>query len=347
MMPNFIGAEGFFWWTGVVEGREDPLKIGRVQVRIFGLHDELILDPVYSSGTGMPVESLPWAQPLMPVNNAAMNGIGESPTGLVEGSWVMGFSRDGRACQDLVVMGVIPGVPDVAPNLEQGFYDNKQTKDVSQRPKRPTDAAERYPKADYLGEADTNRLARVVSAGTVVQTKKDSVDKGVSTSGGSTWDEPETQFNATYPYNHVSESESGHIIERDDTPGAERTHDYHRSGTFEEVHPDGTKVSKIVKDNYEIVLGDDNIHVKGVCNITVDGSVNVQAASAILKTSGSTTVNASDVTVNAPNVAVNSSSMTVNSSSIDLNGKTRVSGKEVAVLGGATADTINISSSGQ
>ena len=34
---NFLGMDGFYWWLGVVENRNDPLKIGRVQVRIFGM----------------------------------------------------------------------------------------------------------------------------------------------------------------------------------------------------------------------------------------------------------------------------------------------------------------------
>ena len=45
---------------------------------------------------------------------------------------------------------------------------------------------------------------------------------------------------SSYPNNHVYESESGHVQEFDDTPGAERIHTYHRAGTFEEIHPDGS-----------------------------------------------------------------------------------------------------------
>ena len=271
-MINFMGAEGFFWWTGVVEGRDDPLKAGRLQVRIFGIHDDLLSDPVYADGAGMPVDSLPWASVIMPINGAGMNGVGSSPTGAVEGSWVMGFSRDGRACQDLVVMGVIPAIPDTAPNINSGFYDNKQTTPLANRPKRKNDASEHYPKTSYLNEPDVNRLARNDKvASTIVQNKKDTLDKSIPTASGGTWNEPPTPYAAKYPYNHVEESESGHVIERDDTPNAERTHDYHRSGTFKEVHPDGTKVEKVVKDNYEIIMGNDSVHITGVCNVTVDG----------------------------------------------------------------------------
>ena len=34
MTTKNLGAEGFSWWFGVVEDREDPQKLGRVKVRI-------------------------------------------------------------------------------------------------------------------------------------------------------------------------------------------------------------------------------------------------------------------------------------------------------------------------
>jgi hypothetical protein len=47
----------------------------------------------------------------------------------------------------------------------------------------------------------------------------------------------------------------------------------HTAGTFEEIHPDGSVVTKIIGDNYEIVIKDENIVIKGSQNITVEGSV--------------------------------------------------------------------------
>jgi hypothetical protein len=76
-----------------------------------------------------------------------------------------------------------------------------------------------------------------------------------------------------YPYNHVMESESGHIFEIDDSPGAERLYRQHKTGTFEEIHNDGSVQTKIIGDNYEIVLGSENIVIKGNQNITVEGDV--------------------------------------------------------------------------
>jgi hypothetical protein len=90
------------------------------------------------------------------------------------------------------------------------------------------------------------------------------------------WTEPESEANIDetqpqYPYNHVIATDSGHSFEMDDTPGRERIRIQHRSGTFNEIHSDGTEVHKILGDGYEIVAKDKNVLIKGVCNITING----------------------------------------------------------------------------
>ena len=77
------------------------------------------------------------------------------------------------------------------------------------------------------------------------------------------WNQPTSRYAAEYPYNHVYESESGHVKEFDDTPGAERIHEYHRAGTFYEIDPEGTKVDYVKGDNYNIRVHDDYLYVKG------------------------------------------------------------------------------------
>jgi hypothetical protein len=90
-----------------------------------------------------------------------------------------------------------------------------------------------------------------------------------------TWTEPESAANAdhqpVYPYNNVTQTESGHKLEMDDTPGRERVRLEHRSGTFTEMHPNGDVVHKIIGKGYEIIASDKNVLIKGVCNITVQG----------------------------------------------------------------------------
>lgn len=93
------------WWTGVVENRDDPEKLGRCKVRIFGYHTE--------DTRVLPTKDLPWALPMQPITSAATSGIGSTPVGIVTGSWVMGFFLDGKEAQRPVIMGTIAGKPKV------------------------------------------------------------------------------------------------------------------------------------------------------------------------------------------------------------------------------------------
>lgn len=142
------------------------------------------------------------------------------------------------------------------------------------------DPNNKYPLKSYLNEPDTNRLARGIIEGTVVEKKDSSVVTGVPKAlGQGKWDQPKACYGAQYPFNKVFETESGHIQEWDDTPGQERIHTYHRSGTFSEIDPQGTLVNYIVGDNFLIMERNGCISVKGECNITVDGNTNIFARS--------------------------------------------------------------------
>ena len=90
------------FYTGVVENRDDPLKIGRCQVRIVGLHTE---DKIK-----LPTEDLPWAHPIAPITSASMNGIGQTPVGPVLGTWVVIVFADPDE-QFPLMMGTLPGIP--------------------------------------------------------------------------------------------------------------------------------------------------------------------------------------------------------------------------------------------
>ena len=104
-------------------------------------------------------------------------------------------------------------------------------------------------------------------AGEVAGSALEVVGTAVSILG---WSEPENPYATVYPYNHVYETESGHIQEFDDTPGHERIHTYHKAGTFDEIRPDGSHVEKIVGHNYMIVAKDNDVHIIGTCNVTID-----------------------------------------------------------------------------
>ncbi len=322
----------FVWWQGVVEDRLDPLKLGRCRVRILGYHTDNKVE-----GVGIPTEHLPWATPSQPITSAAMNGIGTTPMGPVEGTWVFGFFRDGKNAQEPVMMSTFGGIPQEVSNPKVGFNDPKGV----------------YPLATHVNEPDVNRLARgggadpvplkgslktpsaedspsldrkrksrtksvpIADAGNIRTTSPNTnninlyppgseitgggdtgvinTDISTATHGGAAasatefhrWNEPNPRYGGVkdsdvtylstieltsqYPFNHVRMSESGHVEEWDDTITSERLHKYHTSGTFEEIQPDGTKVVKVVGDEYEIILGKKNVSITGTCNVTITG----------------------------------------------------------------------------
>ena len=251
----------FVWFTGVVEDRADPMFLNRVKVRCFGYHTP--------DKAQLPTEDLPWASIMMPATESGNSGVGRSPHGLVEGSWVIGFFRDGEDAQDPVVLGSVMGQNTIKPDSEKGFNDPN-----GNYPKITDDEL-----TNYGSSSDVNRAARglatqqnvnignirFVESGKDAQAIKDLVQ----------FDEPETTAKPQYPFNKVYESESGHVIEIDDTADHQRIREYHRSGTFYEVDPLGTKVTKIVNDNYHLVVGDDYINVKGNVRIIVEGAANM------------------------------------------------------------------------
>jgi hypothetical protein len=257
--PNdYMGKMDFVWWHGVVEDNNDPLKLGRCRVRIYGFHTE---DKIL-----IPTKSLPWASVMQPITSAAMSGKGRSPTGILQGTWVVGFFRDGPHAQDPIVMGTVAGFP--SPNSdgnykdpERGFYDPSGL----------------YPLDGYTGEQDTNRLARGEKLDkTILKDRADARIPTIPTALTGHWAEPKSAYGATYPHNHVFESESGHIFEIDDTPTAERLHRHHKSGTFEEIRPDGSRVTKIKGSDYELTIGSKSIMIKGDVLHTNEGKAQLK-----------------------------------------------------------------------
>ena len=270
MTQNFMGKDGFQWFVGVVEDRQDPQKLGRVRVRCLGYHTEIHED--------LKTADLPWAHPMNPITSATISGIGQTPLGPVEGTWVVGFFSDADEAQQPIIMGTLPGVPTSLPTKDgsKGFQDRLNGN---------------YPK--YTDEPDVNRLAvndednphptltlrkadRDLAVGVANTDATTIVDDVVDADDGTFWNEPETPYNATYPYNHVMETEGGHIKEYDDTVDNKRIHERHASGSGYEIFNDGTKVTRVKKDNYEIVSADEYCHIQGTARQTIDKGLRVK-----------------------------------------------------------------------
>ena len=90
------------FYYGIVENRQDPLRLGRCQVRVVGLHTH--------DKSQLPTNDLPWSVPMQPVTSAAMNGIGYAPIGPVEGTAVIIMFADADQ-QQPIMLGTVGGIP--------------------------------------------------------------------------------------------------------------------------------------------------------------------------------------------------------------------------------------------
>jgi len=494
--------EDLIFWTGVVEDRNDPLFLGRCRVRIHGFHSKFKV-PVASSALDnpssdyIPIEELPWAYPLQPITSGAMTGIGHTPLGPVEGTWVFGFFFDGSDMQQPIMIGTLGGIelkddeqkpgvsgetpdsggsaptsssestPSTTPTPEKvqtasggvlgplsqadvdalkdalgqressdnysavnqfnyvGKYQfgaaalkdmgyvstaknseldtdanwkgkngvNSKT-DFLQNHDAQEDAMNRLLKQNYQtllskgvvtpdstkgevagylasahlvgpggaaalknginkGDANGTKASSYYSTGsnavgggsatpglppsqpgvgaptsnlpntpgtsssnpssfsdslgfkdpnkvypkfddqdkrpdtnylayhdhidkTHVKKKEDAQVTGVETAlDGESWDQPLSPYNAKYPFNHVFESESGHVLEFDDTAENERINLWHKKGTFQEIDKNGTMVTRIIGDGYWVLDRHGKIYMGGDISLTVDGDANI------------------------------------------------------------------------
>ena len=293
----FQGKDGYIWWNGVVEDRKDPLMIGRCRVRILGWHT--------ADKAELPTEDLPWAQVVMPITSASQTGVGHTPVGPVEGTWVMGFYRDGELAQEPVMVGTLPGIPADYAKQNTGFndsrldvvdvdrhvitktggakpgggaisltgwpfplkkytafkgkevtiveYTNKERQALSGKSLYPRRTNE--PTTSHYARGEGDDSSKVETEG-IFATKNKNLGKGkisslffpstnltknvpkqtsppfaeIFNTSLFTVNEVEdiqqapSPYAAVYPFNHVYESESGHLIEVDDTPTKERLH---------------------------------------------------------------------------------------------------------------------------
>jgi len=236
MTTHTMGEEGFRWFFGIVEDREDPKKIGRVRVRIYNVH------PFTAGGApdtvNVPTDHLPWATVINSIISAGVlgvnsDGVGVSPTGIMVGTTVFGFFADGRESQIPVILGTLAGI---------------------------------------VGSKEDNELPKsATGTNSAAQIKESSKVGSASPFSG----EPSSPYNAKYPYNKVLRTESGHLIEIDDTVSKERIHIMHKSGTYVEIDQSGQVVIKSVDNRFDVTTKDNNVYVGGNVNVRVKGNVNM------------------------------------------------------------------------
>lgn len=111
-MSNAFDYGNFHWFFGEVVDINDPEMIGRVKVKIYGMHTE---------GTPIAKENLPWAIVGSSTSSASNNSIGTLPHALTLKSNVFGFFVDGKMKQVPFIVTSFPSktdgeidVPDLA-----------------------------------------------------------------------------------------------------------------------------------------------------------------------------------------------------------------------------------------
>lgn len=261
-VDQFIGGI-FSWFTGVVEDVDDPLQMGRARVRCIGYHT--------SDRALIKTSDLPWASVMTPIHSASMSGIGMSATGILPGSWVIGFFRDGPSAQDPIILGTIPSTTSKV-DSKKGFSDPSGTYPIKSqlgKPDTPIEARKEYNKSEaylnrknYLEEAITAGSEPAMTNAAMKPLKYEWFNWNI-----------DDVVQPKYPKNQVFHSESGHVYEVDDTPGYERTLDFHKSGTYVEIDKDGNKTTTVVGDNQTVVVKNDSVHIKGHVMLTVDGNL--------------------------------------------------------------------------
>ena len=99
MIENY--GDQFRWFIGVVTQNVDPMQLGRVQVRIYGVHPDV--------EENLPNAQLPWATVMAPTTEGGTSGVGKMPQ-LLPGSQVVGFFMDGKTSQLPLILGTIPHI---------------------------------------------------------------------------------------------------------------------------------------------------------------------------------------------------------------------------------------------
>ena len=279
-VSNNFTNNAFRWFTGVVEDVRDPEEKGRVKVRCYGYHSD--------SRTDIPTEDLPFAHVMMPITSASVSGIGQSATGVLPGSWVVGFFRDGEACQDPLILGTIPSSTPATKNpVETGFCDKSGA-----NPREPGEVDN--PKGSRSDYTDSHsfrtkmemyeKTKEAISVGPFdlgqgpiqeariprMKVLRDNKDDAYFVNQEWMTTHPLVNTRPQYPDCHTTEYKSGHTVEYDDTLGKERILDLHKSGTYQEVDAKGNGKSQrlLINEDYNVeVVNNQNIQV-GVNRVT-------------------------------------------------------------------------------
>jgi hypothetical protein len=141
------------WFIGRVVDIIDPLKLGRIKVRIYGIHTDNVID--------ISDDDLPWAQVVAPITEGGTNAFGNN-LGLLPGAQVFGVFLDGTDSQMPLILGSMPK------------YEDESVDSISTNPLATGTQTKPYTPDSTIGEPDDpyaavypNNLVYETSAGHV------------------------------------------------------------------------------------------------------------------------------------------------------------------------------------
>jgi hypothetical protein len=241
-LRNTVKKQKFY--RAVVEDYKDPKKMGRVRVRVVGVHTW--------ETSEVATNTLPWAEVLTDNMFGCNAGVGTSAVPL-QGTWCWVFF-DNDDYNYPVIFGLITGKA-VQPDAGEGFCD----------------PAGKFPYKDRCDEPDMHRLCRVEKLDETIkkpqEDNKDTLEEFIS----GVIELPELHSKAQYPDCTVQETQSGHHFVVDDTKGNERIFKWHRTGTYSEWKPDGSVQYKVKKDKKETIDGHNEEHIKKYQQTIIEG----------------------------------------------------------------------------
>lgn len=125
-----------------------------------------------------------------------------------------------------------------------------------------------FPKKEYEEASSVNEIARgfkrvnVELGGSVKDINFDLGDEGIT----------------VYPNSQVKQTTSGHIVEYDDTPGAERVMIRHTTGSGVEMRADGSVIYSSTKNTVRVTAEDEKVIVDGDGELQYNGNLKLKVA---------------------------------------------------------------------
>lgn len=144
MIHNQFYGDTNRWFVGTVINIQDPLQLGRVRVRIFGVHSE--------NNTDIEEGDLPWASVVVPITEGGTSGIGTN-IGIKPAAQVYGIFLDGKNSQLPLILG---SIPKYERSLDGKIYDS--TLPVSIQHENLVDARTEFKNSKNSSQVDESFL---------------------------------------------------------------------------------------------------------------------------------------------------------------------------------------------